>query len=107
MKKIEELKEYLLENFVDEKGNLVISGLDLSEFKGDIWREGWIVKGNLKQDSNKVGGDLEQYGNIVEGHLQQRSNKVKGNLYQGNNTLGGDLKRQPNRFDGVLKHWGW
>ena len=35
-KTIEDLKNYLLENFVDENGDLFIGGLDFMDFDGDV-----------------------------------------------------------------------
>ena len=114
MKKIEELKDYLLKNFVDESGDLMIDGLDLSEFKGDIYRGKWKVssdlrqrankvKGNLYQDGNEVKGDLVQYGNVVKGNLDQSVNIVNGNLAQYSNNVEGDLKQSRNKVKGDLE----
>ena len=113
MKTMEELRKYLLENFVDDEGDLMIIGLDLSEFEGNVYRGSWIVKnnlrqycnmvgGNLKQYGNKVKGNLDQFGNEVEGDLVQTANKVKGNLDQSENIVKGNLDQSKNIVEGNL-----
>ena len=71
-KKREEIKSWLLENCVDEKGDLDLSNLDFSDFEGDVDISSMKVKGSLFQDSH-----------IVEGDLFQSFQKVKANLFQG------------------------
>ena len=71
MKKIEELRNYLLENYVDEYGDLDMGGLDFSDFEVDVYI------GNMK-----VQGDLFQSGQEVQGNLYNRHNKYSGHLYE-------------------------
>ena len=92
-KKLQELKEFLLKNFIDEYGNLDISGLDFSDFdgevdighmkvKGNLWQVGHQVKGNLYQDRQVVGGTLHQDDHLVAGDLFQGYKKVGGKVFQ-------------------------
>ena len=37
----EELRDWLLGNCVNDNGDLVISDIDLSEFKGKVYLTGW------------------------------------------------------------------
>lgn len=78
----DELRDLLLENCVNDNGDLVICDIDLSDFKGKVyltgWKVGgsadlssWEVKGNLYQDWQKVGKDLYQ------------SYQTAKNIYQG------------------------
>ena len=82
MKTINEIKQWLLENATDEKGDLVLSNLDLSDFNGDVYIDGWKVKRSLMQFNQTVGEDLLQYHQIVKGDLIQSFQKVNGNLFQ-------------------------
>lgn len=53
MLSIEEVKKWLIENRTDESGNLDLSGLDLSDFGGDIYISGLKVneaQGSICQD---------------------------------------------------------
>lgn len=93
MKSKEEIKKWLLENCVDENGDLCLIGLDFSDFDGDVYFKGikvkndlmlcyQEVKGNLFQDCQQVDGDLIQDGQVVKGCLYQSHQKVEENLYQ-------------------------
>lgn len=73
----EETKKWLLDNCVNEIGDLDLSCLDFSDFDGDIDISGMKVKCNLCQDSQTVGGGL-----------RQDSQKVEGSLHQGNQHAG-------------------
>lgn len=53
-KSIEEVKERLLENRVDENGDLDLRGLDFSGFEGDIDIGSMKVKKDLYQDKQVV-----------------------------------------------------
>ena len=75
MKTKTEIKNWLLENAVDEFGDLMISNLDFSDFEGDVFIHGMKVQGNLIQSHQKV----------------------KGNLYNRNNKYGGNLHEEPSR----------
>ena len=82
MKTNEEIKKWLLENCVDTYGNLVLEGLDFSDFEGDIFINGMQVKHSLYQHSQLVGGDLDQCCQVVGGDLLQDSQFVRGNIDQ-------------------------
>ena len=62
----EDLKVILLDNFIDEDGNLDLSFLDFRNFDGDV---------NISY--MKVKYDLIQNFQQVEGNLRQDINKVK------------------------------
>ena len=47
--KLQELKEFLLKNFTDEFGDLDISGLDFSDFDGNVNIDIGNVKGVAKE----------------------------------------------------------
>ena len=85
-KTIDGLRDYLLENFVDDCGDLDLEGLDFSDFNGDV-----IIC------DMKVQGDLNQSGQEVQGDLDQVSHKVQGNLYHGDSRYGGKLIAYPYR----------
>ena len=84
MKTKEEIKKWLLENCVDEDGNLDLSGLDFSDFEGSAYIDNMKVKQNLHQDSQTVGGNLYQDCQTVERSLYQDRQQVRRNLYQSN-----------------------
>mgnify|MGYP000920153857 CR=1 FL=1 len=69
----EELRDLLLENCVNDNGDLVISNIDLSEFKGNVILDGWTVGGS---------GFVDLSFWEVKGNLYQRCQKVNGDLYQ-------------------------
>lgn len=106
MKKKEELRNYLLENYVNEYGDLDLGGLDFSDFQGnvcinnmkvqgDLYQHGHEVEGNLFQSGHEVQGGLSQRNHIVKGHLSQGGQKVQGDLYNKNNRYGGELHEEP------------
>lgn len=76
----EEIKKWLLENCVDENGNLNLKGLDFSDFDGDVNISFMNVKNNLYQHC--------QY---VCGNLIQNNQKARANLYQDEQTVDGTL----------------
>ena len=82
MNKIEELRNYLLENYVDEYGNLDISYLDFSDFEGNVYINYMKVKGYLSQSGHEVEGSLSQSYQKVKGSLHNVSNRYGGNLYE-------------------------
>lgn len=113
MKTKEQIKEWLLQNCVDSDGRIDISGLDFSDFNGDILRGEWKVKrnllqswnevqGDLWQDCNEVQGDLWQGHNETQGDLFQNLNEVQGTLLQNNNKVKGDLSQNSNNVQGHL-----
>lgn len=71
MKTITELRDYLLENYVNEDGDLILDNLDFSDFDGDVYI-----------DCMKVKGDLTQSYQEVQGSLYNRYSKYGRNLYE-------------------------
>ena len=65
----EEIKQWLLENCVDEDGDLDLSYLDFSDFGGNVHLMGMKVKKTLFQDCQEVEGWLYQSGQKVKGTL--------------------------------------
>lgn len=86
MKKIEELRNYLLENYVDEDGDLVLNSLDFSDFDGNVYIDGMKVKGDLYQNGHEVQGNLYQSNNEAQGNLHNKNNKYGGDLYENTST---------------------
>lgn len=60
MKKIQEIRDWLLENAVDEEGDLYLIGLDFSDFDGDVYICNMKVKNDLYQNFQIVGKSLIQ-----------------------------------------------
>lgn len=54
MKSREEIKKWLLENCIDEYGDIDLSNLDFSDFKGNIYIGGMKVNSNSSQDLQQV-----------------------------------------------------
>ncbi|MEG0282570.1 MAG: hypothetical protein RR662_05275 [Clostridia bacterium] len=77
MKTKQEIKEWILENCVDKNGDLDLSNLDFTDFKGDINISGMLVKRNLYQDYQEVGWNLYQ-SHQKASRLFQHSQKVEG-----------------------------
>ena len=84
MKNKEEIRDWLLNNCINENGSLNLSGLDFSDFEVDIDISNMKVKGNLIQSYQEVKGNLFQRDQKVEGNLYQSYQKVKGDLWQSN-----------------------
>lgn len=80
MKTKEEIKQWILNNCVDNGGDIDLRGLDFSDFGGDIYASRWEVKKDLHQSGQKVNGDLYQI-----------AQEVKGSLFQNRQTVGGEL----------------
>ena len=95
MKTREEIRNWLLENAVDEDGDLMLDSLDFSEFGGDVYISDMKVKGDLFQDDQEVQGSLFQNRHKVQGNLYQNGHEVKGNLKHGNSRYGGNLYEFP------------
>ena len=74
----EELVKFLIENRTDDDGDLDLMDLDFSNFEGNIYISGMMVKKNLNQDNQCVKGNLYQHNQQVEGNLVQYCQKVKG-----------------------------
>lgn len=100
---MKKLKDYLLENYVKENGDLDIRGLDLSDFDGDVYIGEMKVKGNLSQSFQKVNGHLYQSSQKVKGYLYQDDQKVEGNLYQDYQKVEGDLRQSYQEVEGNLR----
>lgn len=79
---IKDLKKIMLDNFVNEYGNLDISGLDFSDFDGNVNISRMKVKGDLFQFNQEVGGHLFQCYQRVGRNLLQDGQKVIGELIQ-------------------------
>ena len=82
MKKTEELRNYLLENYVDDDGDLMLNGLDFSDFDGDVYIDNMKVQGDLSQSWHEVQGNLLQHGHEVQGSLYNKNNKYGEYLYE-------------------------
>ena len=76
----EELRDLFLENCVNKDGDLVISDIDLSKFKGKVYLTGWKIGGSADLSSWKVKGNLYQYCQTVNGDLDQSWQKVSKDL---------------------------
>ena len=91
MSKIDKLRDYLLENYVDGLGDLNLIGLDFSEFEGNVFLCNMKVKGDLFQDYQKVRGDLWQGGQEVGGDLWQSYSEIKGDYHCEDTKVGGEI----------------
>lgn len=79
MKKIQEIRDWLLENAVDEEGDLYLIGLDFSEFDGDVYISSMKVKNDLFQNFQIVGRNLHQaHQNVGEDFY---NHKLEGDEY--------------------------
>lgn len=81
MKTKQEIRDWLLENAVDDEGNLDLSGLDFSDFDGNVFINYMKVKRSLFQNRQEVGGDLLQNEQIVDEDLHQDYQTVGENFY--------------------------
>ena len=81
MKTIEEIKNWLLKNAVNDEGNLDLSNLDFSNFDGNVFINYMRVKRSLFQNRQEVGGDLLQNEQIVAEDLHQDYQTVGENFY--------------------------
>ena len=95
MKTKTEIKEWLLDNAVDEDGDLMINDLDFSDFEGGVYISSMKVRGDLYQSNQEVQGSLYQSNHEVQGNLSQGSQEVKGNLHNKNSQYGGNLYETP------------
>ena len=96
MKTKEEIKQWLLKNCIDKKGNLDLSDLDFSDFNGNIYINRMKVKRDLWQNHQEVQRHLYQDHQEVNGNLLQTHQKVIGKLYQNNQRVD-DKLMQDNR----------
>lgn len=97
---IDDLRDYMLEHFVDVFGYLDIGGLDFSEFDGSVVISGMKVKGDLYQIGHKVERHLYQSEHNVKGNLSQSEHKVKGDLSQSWHEVQGDLYQSKHKVKG-------
>ena len=81
MKTKQEIRDWLLENAVDDEGNLDLSGLNFSDFDGNVFINHMKVKRSLFQNRQEVGGDLLQNEQIVDEDLHQDYQTVGENFY--------------------------
>ena len=102
MKTKQEIKRWLLENCVNDKGDLDLGELDFSDFEGNVRIYYMKVKNNLYQYCQAVGGDLFQDYQKVGGGLWQRKQKVQGDLYQDGQVVSGDLYQECQSVEGDL-----
>lgn len=84
MKDTTKIRDWLLDNCVDEDGDLMLDYLDFSNFDGSIYINSMKVKGDLYQDAQKVQGDL------ILSHQE-----VQGDIHHGNSKYGGMLIEHP------------
>lgn len=91
MKTIEEIKNWLLKNAVDNEGDLYLIGLDFSDFDGNIYINHMKVKRSLFQNCQEVGEDLTQDSQEVGGDLLQSYQNVGKDLYQHNQQVSKDF----------------
>lgn len=74
--------QFLIDNFKDDHGNISLSDVDLSDFKGNVVINGWKVGGHLFQNYQEVGGSLFQDFQQVGCTLHQDFQQVGGILHQ-------------------------
>ena len=109
----EEIKQWLLKNCIDKKGNLNLSDLDFSDFNGNIYINRMKVKKSLYQNEQKVKINLYQNNQIVEKILWQYNQTVeinifqdhqnaKRNIFQSYQTVGKDLYQSYQSVKGYL-----
>ena len=105
-KTIDEVRDWLLENRVDGWGVLDLSGLDFSDFDGNVLIDSMKVKKSLIQSYQNVGGNLRQSNSkVLNGNLYQGTHKVGGDLYQRNHKVEGDLFQGESKIFG--NYWSW
>lgn len=76
-----ELVDIIINNFVDQNGNLNLEGLDFEKFDGNIYIGKMKCKHNLNQSNQIVGENLYQQNQTVIGQLFQNNQKrIKGNI---------------------------
>lgn len=92
MKTIKEIRDWLLENAVDEDGDLYLIGLDFSDFDGNVYICNMKVKNDLYQNFQIVGKSLMQNYQKSGKDLYQDFQKVGKNLYQDSQEVGEDFR---------------
>ena len=74
--------QFLLKYFKNERGDLELNYVDLSDFHGDVAISSWKVGGDLYQSHQEVGGNLYQDNQKVRWNLFQDEQKVGGGIIQ-------------------------
>lgn len=105
-KEMNKLRDYLLENYVDKDGDLIMIGLDFGDFDGNVYIGSMKVKGNLIQNYQTVEGDLFQDDQKVRGDLFQHSQEVEGDLWQDEQKVEGNLVQDEKKTKELLKWKG-
>ena len=103
MKTINEIKQWLLKNAVNEDGDLVLSDLDLSDFEGNVYIHGWKVKHSLDQSEQQVGGNLIQNYQVVDGDIYQNYQVVDGGIHQDHQIADGDIYQDRQIADDIIQ----
>lgn len=101
----DELRDLLLENCVNDNGDLVICDIDLSDFKGKVYLTGWKVGGSADLSSWEVKGNLYQDWQTVNGDLYQSYQKVDGDLHQYYQKVNGDLNQSFQTAKNLCQGW--
>lgn len=106
MKTREEIKQWILDNCIDEGGDVDLRKLDFSDFDGDVWLSQMKVKKSLYQDHQEVGEELYQDEQKVNGDLYQNRQKVGGGLIQAYQKVDGNLRQDHQKIKGDLCQCG-
>lgn len=80
--KAEEKKAWILENCINEYGDIDLKNLDFNDVEKNVLICNMTVNGKLDQSKQKVTGDLLQSHQKVQRKLHQSHQTVQGNLYQ-------------------------
>lgn len=108
----EKLKEFILKNCVNERGNIEMCDLDFSDFEGDVYIEQWTVNGDIHQSGHiSYGSIYQEYQNAVnlfqgrcsvEKSLNQSRCIVGGNLTQNKHRVGGSIIQNHHYCEGII-----
>lgn len=91
----DKIKKWLLKNCVNSRGNIDLSGLDFSDFDGNVDISYMKVKLNLSQDCQTVGGSLYQgWQEVGENLWQRHQQEVKGRIHQDEKKEEGNERRR-------------
>lgn len=101
-KTIGEVKCWLLDNRVDEDGNLILTGLDFSNFDGDVYIDNMKVKKDLRQCKQEVGGSIFQNHQVAKGYLFQKKQNVGESLFQGESKVYGNYESKASEVAGEI-----
>lgn len=74
--------QFLIDNFKNERGDLDLTYVDLSDFHGDVVISSWKVGGDLYLDHQEVRGSLFQNNQKVGRNLFQDEQEAKGFITQ-------------------------